>query len=165
MKGRTFHTTSDAATPSRLLIAEMYKAAADAKEPPWLRTPPASLNEAALRAAYARGRVLKWVRISRFRGGSWQQIAVALRISRQAAWSRFRQQPIIRNVHDDERLLTGALKVLGLWGIRMQEAEKWTEELVHQARVAGWSWGRIGSELGVRRQTAWERFGKSRYTE
>jgi hypothetical protein len=33
----------------------------------------------------------EWVRLARSRGHTWQEIAAALRVTRQSAWERFRE--------------------------------------------------------------------------
>ena len=123
----------------------------------WRR--PRTLNEAARLVDTANERVAKWVKASRIRGATWEQVAVALGITRQAAWSRFHGQCSGIVKQPEQRLLAGALSTLELRGFRVKQADKWIRELVRIARANGQSWDEIARELGVRRQTAWERYG------
>lgn len=42
----------------------------------------------------------EWVRAARSKGHTWQEIARALRVTRQSAWGRFRSESERRSTHD-----------------------------------------------------------------
>jgi len=79
-------------------------------------------------------------------------------VSRQAAWSRYSRPCAVTTKAPDERLLLAVMRVLVNHTFRSREANKWATELVSEARSDGLSWESIARELGVRRQTAWERY-------
>lgn len=123
-----------------------------------------TLAEAGERARIANQRVEQFVKISRERGATWEQIASVLGVTRQAAWSRYHEHSDASNRPHDKQLLVDTLKTLRWHAIRTQKISIRSKELVQEARRAGQSWEKIAAELGVRRQTAWERYGTPKIT-
>lgn len=121
-----------------------------------------TLAETAKLARLADQRIEQFVKVSRERGATWEQIASVLGVSRQAAWSRYHEHSDASDREYDKRLLIDALNTLREHGVRAQEISIRSAELVQEARRAGQSWEKIAVELGVRRQTAWERYGAPR---
>jgi len=108
-------------------------------------------------------RITQQVAIARHRGASWEQISRCLGISRQAAWARYNRDCKIAKPGKSRfsgRCILDAVKPLQCFALRRCDIQKILERLVAEARTAGRSWEDIASELGVRRQTAWERYGQ-----
>jgi hypothetical protein len=102
------------------------------------------------------------VMVARRRGASWADIGWALGLSRQAVWHRYHRSVTIagppRGASAPARV-EGALLALQAYGLRADGLDRHLRNLVRQARARGQSWAAIGTDLGIARQTAWERFG------
>jgi hypothetical protein len=120
-----------------------------------------NLAETTRQARIADQRVEQFVKISRGHGATWEQIASVLGVTRQAAWSRYHEHGDASHHQYDKRLLIDALNTLRWHAVRAQTLSIRSAELVQEARKAGQSWEKIAADLGVRRQTAWERYGAS----
>ena len=101
------------------------------------------------------------VMVARQLGANWEQIATSLGVTRQAAWARYHKVCRAEDSYHGPQQLTGALRHLQFLRARTVKLEDKTARLVKAARTRGKSWEEIAVELGVRRQTAWERYGKS----
>jgi hypothetical protein len=85
-------------------------------------------------------RIERYVQQARAAGASWQRIGVALEITRQSAWERFRHVSASPS------------------RTAFSQAYSPVEQKVLGMRTVGASWQAIGAALGVTRQSAWERF-------
>jgi hypothetical protein len=120
---------------------------------------PRTITEAANAASDTDARISELVRTARFRGASWAEIGTALGVSRQAAWARFRGLCAdISQGRSRPSQLTGALNALHFLGTRARDINTMTRDLVLAARSAGDSWETIAAQLGIRAQSAWERY-------
>ncbi len=122
-----------------------------------------TLEAAARHIREYRGHIRERVSDAREAGASWGEIAACLRVSRQAAWRRFRQH--CRNHQDpgrDERRVEGNLRAVRHYKERSDVLSDRMFDLVRAARRAGRTWEEIAAELGVSKQSAWEHYARGR---
>jgi len=155
-RGWAIYSRDDAYKPG-LLVPSAEMRTVYAVDVSWKRKIK-TIGETAELARIAEQRVEKFVGIARREGATWEQIASVLGVTRQAAWSRYRTHPVAGGRRRDSQFLVNTLNFLRTWAVRSQEIKIRTTELVQEARKAGRSWESIALELGVRRQTAWERY-------
>lgn len=161
-RGWAIYNKNDAYKPG-LLSPSAELRNLDAIDADWRRRLK-TLAETAKLAGIANQRVEQFVKISRMRGATWEQVASVLGVSRQAAWSRYHEHSDASKRQHDKQLLVDPLNTLRFHATRAQKISIRSTELVREARSAGQSWEEIAVELGVRRQTAWERYGAPRIT-
>jgi DNA-binding XRE family transcriptional regulator len=117
-----------------------------------------TIREAAELAQAAQGRIEQFVGIARRDGATWEQVASVLGVTRQAAWFKYHAHPVAGGTPRGRRSLVDTLNTLRAHAERSQAVNIRVAELVQEARETGRSWENIAQELGVRRQTAWERY-------
>jgi hypothetical protein len=161
-RGWAIYSKDDAYKPGLLLPSAKLRNL-DPVDLSWKR-PLKTLAQAGERARIANQRVEQFVKISRERGATWEQIASVLGVSRQAAWSRYHEHSGVSERQYGKRQLVDTLNTLRDHAVRAQKISIRSAELVQEARRAGQSWEKIAADLGVRRQTAWERYGTPRIT-
>lgn len=152
------YSKDDAYKPGLLIPSDEQRTVPDV-DANWNRKVRA-IGETAELAGKAERRLKQWVAIARRDGATWGQIASVLGVTRQAAWSRYHADPIAGGRRRDRGSLVETLNLLHDYAVRSQAISIRTAELVQKARTAGRSWESIALELGVRRQTAWERYNK-----
>ncbi len=120
-----------------------------------------SLSEAAEVARTLEAKTVERVLWARGSGASWDEVAEALGVTRQAAWARFHRIPQAHHPRRqrDVARVEGACKTLSFVRQQAASVEAITRDLITRARHEGRSWEDIASELGIRRQSAWERYG------
>jgi hypothetical protein len=157
-RGWAIYSRDDAYKPG-LLMPSAELRTVRAVDVNWKRKLKA-IGEAAKLAGIAEKRIEWFVAIARRDGATWEQIASVLGVTKQAAWSRYHAHLVAGGRRRDRRSLVDTLNFIQIYAVRSQMIHTRIAELVQEARKAGRSWESIGLELGVRRQTAWERYNR-----
>jgi hypothetical protein len=103
----------------------------------------------------ARGDLDRYVQQARAAGATWQVIGIALGITRQSAWERFRSVPgcAARGPASSRLPRPPAQRSL-----MKEKLAGETDKRAQRMRAGGATWQAIGTALGITRQSAWERF-------
>ncbi|MET7403839.1 hypothetical protein ABZS66_61260 [Dactylosporangium sp. NPDC005572] len=119
-----------------------------------------SLTDATRLLRVLRERTRTQVVLARRLGANWDQVATSLQVTRQAAWARYHEASATAEYQTGRQSMSGALRSLDFLRRRTERLEAKTASLVAAARQSGRTWENIADDLGVRRQTAWERYGR-----